>query len=123
MALLKHLKSPKDGLPDPTGSLATEIPSSAIVQANREVRQLRGAGKGKRGPYKKHGNIVPLTTGNTVGMILSLGLKLRATHVTMASLHFSAKLGYRVRESSVQCIKKAYLEEIKKMRVPGSTMF
>ena len=53
MALLKYLKSPKDGLPDPTGSLAREIPCSAIVQANREVRWLKEAGKGKRGPYKK----------------------------------------------------------------------
>ena len=52
----------EDGLPDPTGSLASEIPSSTIVQANQEVQQLREAGKGKRGPYKKYGNIVLLTT-------------------------------------------------------------
>ena len=105
MALLKHLKSPKDGLPDPTGSLATEIPSSAIVQANREVRQLRGAGKGKRGPYKKHGNIVPLTTGNTVGMILSLGLKLHATHVTMEllQLHFIFRRSWAIEYKRVPC--------------------
>ena len=57
MALWKYLKAPKDGLPDPRGSLAIEIPSRAIEQANQEVQQLRSANesKGKRGPYKKYG--------------------------------------------------------------------
>ena len=52
----KYLKAPKDGLPDPRGSLANEIPSRAIEQANREVRHLTAKeSKGKRGPYKKYG--------------------------------------------------------------------
>ena len=57
MALWKYLKAPKDGLPDPRGSLANEIPSHAIEQANQEVWQLRSANesKGKHGPYKKYG--------------------------------------------------------------------
>ena len=52
MALCKYLKAPKDGLLDPRGSLANEIPSRAIEQANQEIRQLRSANesKGKRGP-------------------------------------------------------------------------
>jgi len=40
--------------------------------------------------------------------------------ITVASLYFSKKLGERVQESTVQFIKKAYLEEIKKIRVSGS---
>ena len=57
MALLRYLTAPKDGLPDPRGSLANEIPSRAIEQANQEVRQLSKPKetKGKRGPYKKYG--------------------------------------------------------------------
>ena len=39
---------------------------------------------------------------------------------TAASFHFSKKLSERVRESTVQCIKKAYLDEIIKMRASGS---
>ena len=31
--------TPKDGLPDPRGSLMNKIPSHAIEQANQEVRQ------------------------------------------------------------------------------------
>ena len=61
MVLRKHLKAPKDGLPDLRGSLSNEVPSRAIEQANQEVRQLRSAqgsangGKGKRGAYKRYG--------------------------------------------------------------------
>ena len=40
--------------------------------------------------------------------------------ITAASLHFTKKLSVRVRESTVQCIKKAYLDEIKKMRASSS---
>ena len=40
MALLKYLKASKDGLPDPKGSLLSAIPSQAIAQAKREVKQL-----------------------------------------------------------------------------------
>ena len=31
--------TPKDGLPDPSGSLANKIPSRAIEQANHEIQQ------------------------------------------------------------------------------------
>ena len=40
--------------------------------------------------------------------------------ITAASLHFRKKLSVRVRESMMQCIKKAYLDEIKKMRASSS---
>ena len=39
MALWKYLKGMKDGLCDPRGSLANEIFSRAIEQANQEVWQ------------------------------------------------------------------------------------
>ena len=38
MALLRYLK-PRDGLPDPRGSLSSAMPSQAIAQANREVQE------------------------------------------------------------------------------------
>ena len=56
MALWKYLKAPKDGLPDPRGSLSNEVPSHATEQANQKVWQLRSAngGMGKRGAYKRY---------------------------------------------------------------------
>ena len=57
MAMWKYLKAPKDGLPDPRGSLANEIPSCAIEQANQKVRHLTAKeSKGKHEPYKKYGS-------------------------------------------------------------------
>ena len=107
MALLKYLKSWKDGLSDPTGSLASEIPSIAMVQANREVRKLREAGQGKAKAwalqevwldYRIAGCRLLCVLYNTVdGMILSLGLKSHATRVLPWNLI--------LKESSVQCIK------------------
>ena len=47
-----YLKAPREGQPDPRGSLADEIPSSAIEQANPEIRQLTTKeSKGKQGSY------------------------------------------------------------------------
>ena len=37
MALLRHLQ-PKDGLPDPKGSLSSEVPAAAIARANQQVQ-------------------------------------------------------------------------------------
>ena len=56
MALLKYLKSVKDCLPDPKGSLAGSVPPRIITSANLEVQQLLAKDKTKqkrRGPYKK----------------------------------------------------------------------
>ena len=41
--------------------------------------------------------------------------------VTAAALHFSRKLECRIQPSTVQFIKEAYLNEIKKMRAVGNT--
>ena len=54
MALWKYLKAPKDGLPDPRGSLGDKIPSRAIKQANQKIRKLTtNESKGKRETYNK----------------------------------------------------------------------
>jgi len=43
MVLFRYLKAPKDGLLDPRGSLANEIPSCTIEQANHvgSLSQMR----------------------------------------------------------------------------------
>ena len=52
MSLLRYLKR-KDGLPDPKGSLTSEVPTQAIVRANREVEAELVEQKKKRGPYRR----------------------------------------------------------------------
>ena len=53
MALLKYLV-PKDGLPDPKGSLSQSIPSRAIAAANDEVTKATSGAMNKRGPYRRY---------------------------------------------------------------------
>ena len=52
MSLLRYLKQ-KDGLPDPKGSLTSEVPTRAIVRANQEVEAELVEQKKKRGPYRR----------------------------------------------------------------------
>ena len=50
-SILRYFK-PRDGLPDPNGSLSASLPSQAIDAVNREVERTIDAAKGKkRGPY------------------------------------------------------------------------
>ena len=57
MALFKYFaKQNKTNLPDPTGALSREVPSSAIVSANNEVKNASSSANSeskKRGPYSK----------------------------------------------------------------------
>ena len=54
MALLRYLK-PRDGLPDPKGSLSLSVPSQVIARANREVQEVMNSKGGKkRGPYGRY---------------------------------------------------------------------
>ena len=57
MVLLRYLMphKDKDGLPHPKGSLAAEIPGSAIDKANAKVKEILRApeAKKKRGTYKR----------------------------------------------------------------------
>ena len=40
---LRHYFKPRDGLPDPKGSLSRQLSSEAITQANREVEKALSA--------------------------------------------------------------------------------
>ena len=63
MALLRYLK-PRDGLPDPRGSLSSSMPSQAIAQANQEVQEATPKEKGeRRGYYKKYNPTVRADIG------------------------------------------------------------
>ena len=58
MALQKYFaKQKKTTLPDPTGALSREVPSSAIVSANNEVQTIASSSESsvskKRSPYSK----------------------------------------------------------------------
>ena len=58
MALLKYFAKQKEtNLPDPSGALSREVPSSAIVSANKEVQKIASSSEStqskKRGPYSK----------------------------------------------------------------------
>ena len=53
MSILKYLR-PKDGLPDPHGSLSSVVSPRAITRANQEIEAvLANDTSKKRGPYKK----------------------------------------------------------------------
>lgn len=54
MSLRQYFKA-RDGLPDPKGSLSSNLSSRAIATANKEVEAaLKARSKGKkRGPYQK----------------------------------------------------------------------
>ena len=48
------IRSFKDGLPDPKGSLSTSLLSKAIALANKEVEKVITSEEGKkRGQYKR----------------------------------------------------------------------
>ena len=45
-SILRYFK-PRDGLPDPNGSLSVSLPSQAIAAVNREVERTIHAAKGQ----------------------------------------------------------------------------
>ena len=57
MALLTYFAKQKTNLPDPSGALSSEVPSSAIVSANSKVQKIASSSESsefkKRGPYSK----------------------------------------------------------------------
>jgi len=54
MALLRWLQ-PRNGLPDPRGSLSSSIPSQAIAAANREVEEaICTTSSGKCAAYRQY---------------------------------------------------------------------
>ena len=51
---IRSFFKPKDGLPDPKGSLSSSLPSKAIALANKEVEKATTSETGKkRGQYKR----------------------------------------------------------------------
>ena len=63
MALLRWLQ-PRNGLPDPRGSLSSSIPSQAIAAANQEVEEaIHTASSGKRAPYRQYSPTVRAEIG------------------------------------------------------------
>ena len=52
MALYRYFKASDTKLPDPQGPLSMEVPSTAIVAANSEMKHMVELQRGKtRGPY------------------------------------------------------------------------
>ena len=54
MSILSFFK-PKDGLPDPKGSLSRSLPSGAIALANKEVENIINEKVATAGGTKKRG--------------------------------------------------------------------
>ena len=97
MSLLRFFK-PKDGLPDPRGTLSTSLTYAAIAQANQEVQKATSSVK-QCGPYKKY----------SAGLRAEIGkyASYQTTDVGVAasSLHFSRQLSKDVSEMTVRSIQ------------------
>ena len=109
MALYRYFSRNQGCLPDPKGSLQTAVPSHAIEAANREVGRIQdevSQPPPKRGKY----NRFDAETRATIGQYAC------SNGVVAAARHFSRKLERPVNETTIQNIKKAYLEEISRKR-------
>ena len=104
MALLRYL-NPKDGLPDPKGSLSQSVPSRAIAAANEEVTRARSGVK-KRGPYRRY----------TPEERMEIGRYACNHGITAAARYFTRRFQQSVRESTVQYIKKEYIASLRQKR-------
>ena len=131
MSVRQYFK-PRDGLPDPKGSLSTSMSSLVIASANREVEKALEAVSKKRGPYRKYVvqyylvlycyNSCETIRFNTYTPAVRAQIgKYACQHGSAAaSSFFSKKLGENVSKTSVQSIKVAYLECVKKKRSADS---
>ena len=107
MALL-HFFKPVDGLSNPKGSLSISLPSLAIASANREVLELSTSEVGKkRGPYRKY----------SPEERFEIGQYTNNHGITAAARYFSRRFQRKVRESTVQYIKKDYITNLRQKRV------
>ena len=99
----------RHGLPDPNGSLSGDISSAVIASANAEVEKLLNDDcikKNVRGPYKKYSAKDRAEIG-----------KYASQHgLTAAAGHFSRKLGVNMSKSTIQSIKKSYLDGVREKR-------
>lgn len=118
MALYRYFKSSADTvLPDPLGPLSKTVPSTAIVSANEEVRQVLnaqqatqpGTTKVIRGHYSKF----------TAKQKAKIG-KRAAEHGVAATVRYFDKTFPGLKESSVRTWRKSYRIEVRKRRREGS---
>ena len=106
MSLRRYLR-PKDGLPNPRGSLSSSMSSIAIAQANKEVQEILKPKEKKRGKYNKFSAELRAEIG-----------KYASYHgVAATARHFSRKLKKKVSESTARSIRDSYLIEAKRKRV------
>ena len=110
MALFKYfsLVSATDKLPDPKGSLSSEIPSSAIASANVEVRKVIDDGtdgKHSHGSYTKLSAQVKAELG-----------KYAAVNGIAATLRKYSKCYPSLKESSVKTWRGKYTQELNRRK-------
>ena len=105
MALLKFLKLDlaKKGLPHPSGSLSTIIPTSSIAAANEKVKTFVTTGENKKmkGSYVKFFNEAKLTIA-----------RYAAENGIVASLHHFTCCFPNLKESSIRMWRNSYQTEL-----------
>lgn len=104
MALLRYFKKiDTDKLPDPNGSLSTEIPPKEIASANKLVKETEAT---RREPYNKFSPETRAAIGEY------------ASHhgPTKTARRFTKLLKTSVNESTVRSIHKAYVLEVSRKR-------
>uniref|UniRef100_A0A1X7V737 Uncharacterized protein n=1 Tax=Amphimedon queenslandica TaxID=400682 RepID=A0A1X7V737_AMPQE len=102
MSILKYcVRFPNSSkIPNPSGILSREVPSLAIVAANKEVRQLTS--KSRRGSYHKYMSKERADIGRYA---LSNG-------VQAAKLKFSQEMKVKINESTVRLFKNQHKLEL-----------
>jgi len=113
MSILNYfrLQGKEGSLPNPRGPLSSIILSTAIELANSEVAKVikkvnnnssKVSGRSKNGKKRR---IYSLKERADIGKLAySIG-------ATAAARHFMRTLGYTINESTVRCLKQAYLTE------------
>ena len=119
MSLLKYFKSTKSGegvLPNPDGALASQLPSSTISAANKEVKavmeQSTSTSNGsKRGKY---GHYTPKDKAEIAKRASEHG-------ITATIRYYNRKHPERpaLKESTVRTWKNQYLSELKRKEQQG----
>lgn len=108
MALYRYFKKADRCLPDPTGPLSREIPSS-ISKANEEVDAVLNRESGKRGPYLR-------LTSEEKAQIGKMALENGAA----ATVRSYAKKFPGLKESSIRTWRDTYRTEVRKRRRSGN---
>ena len=111
MALFKYVSpvTATDRLPDPKGSLLSEIPASTIASANVEVRKAIDEGTDGRDGKHSHGSYIKLSAKAKV----DLG-KYAVVNGVAATLRKYSKRYPSLKESSVRTWRDKYTQELKR---------